>query len=99
MRSTFAILALIGCIVVANPAAASCTWEWICDESGDCANVPICDSTINIVPPQPPSITPIVPPSVRPVERLNIPPIGTDNCTQVRRQDAYGNWVWDTVCY
>lgn len=81
------------------PATASCRWEWVCDEDGDCAQVPLCERSFDIVPPQPPSIEPIVPPSIRPIDRPTLPPIGATDCTQARRRDTFGRWYWDTVCY
>ena len=80
-------------------AWAACEWEWVCDTGGNCAHVPICERTIDLVPVEPPSISPIVPPSVEPIQPPTLPPVGTQDCSQVRRQDARGNWVWDTVCY
>ena len=100
MRKTF-VLGIAAMLLALAPtsAEARCEYEWVCDETGDCAQVPICDRTIDITPPKPPSIKPIVPPSIRPIERPTVPPIGTRDCTQVRRRDASGNWHWDTVCY
>jgi len=92
-----AVVAITAAIV--GPAEAGCRWEWLCDQCGRCAQKPICDSTLDIVPPRPPSIAPIVPPSIQPIPRPTIPPIGTQQCRQVRRCDSWGNCVWDTVCY
>jgi hypothetical protein len=96
MRHLAVALLILG---VSFPAFAACRWEWVCDGSGNCENVPICDHSIDVLPPRPPSIEPIAPPSVRPVPTPTVPPVGTQSCTQVQRQDDWGNWVWDTVCY
>ena len=71
----------------------------VCNDSGDCRHVSICDSTIEIAPVEPPSVKPIVPPSIEPIIPPKVPPVGTTQCVQVQRQDALGKWYWDTVCY
>jgi hypothetical protein len=86
-------------VAIVAQADAGCRWEWLCDQYGKCAQKPICDSTLDIVPPRPPSVAPIVPPSIQPIPTPTIPPIGTRQCRQVRRCDSWGNCVWDTVCY
>jgi hypothetical protein len=79
-------------------AHAACQWEWVCNENGRCRNIPVCDSTLDIVPPQSPSIPPIAPPSIRPIQPPTLLPLGTSRCTQVQKRDAFGNWHWETVC-
>ena len=86
-------------LLLPTTAHARCVWEWVCNDSGDCRHVSICDSTIEIAPVEPPSIEPIVPPSIEPIVPSSVPPIGTTQCVQVQRQDASGGWYWDTVCY
>lgn len=78
-------------------ASGTCVWTWDCS-SGTCRQVPLCDSTLDIPPPQPPSIPPIAPPSIPPVEVPTIPPIGTDSCGQKYICDDSGNCAWQTVC-
>ena len=51
------------------PAAASCTWDWLCNGDGVCKLMPICDN-INEIPParpdmQPPAMPPL---SMRPFQ-------------------------------
>jgi hypothetical protein len=92
-------IAVAATVLLPDSTEAGCRWEWLCDASGNCAQAPICDSTLDIPPVRPPQIKPIVPPSIKPIAPPTIPPIGTRNCDQVRRCDAYGNCVWDTVCY
>ncbi len=99
MNNIFRLMLLVLVFLVQYPAYAGCTWEWICDGSGNCSQQPLCDSTLDIPPPRPPSVQPIAPPSVRPIEEPRVPPVGTSNCTKVQRTDGYGNWYWDTVCY
>ncbi len=57
---TLVVAVAIG-IAFAGQADAGCRWEWLCDQSGKCALRPVCDSTLDIVPPRPPSVAPIVP--------------------------------------
>ncbi len=100
MQSVLILLsATLLALLLPVAAEARCIWEWVCNEDGDCSHVPICDSTIEIAPIEPPSIEPIVPPSIEPIAPPRLPPIGTTECVQVRRQDASGRWYWDTVCY
>lgn len=93
------VLALAIALLSSTQSEAGCRWEWICDASGDCKQAPICDSTLDIPPVRPPQIKPIVPPSIEPIAPPTVPPIGTRECDQVRRCDARGKCVWDTVCY
>lgn len=94
-----ALAALAGFLLAGFEAQAGCRWEWVCDAAGHCEQAPICDSPIDVVPPEPPGVRPIVPPSVEPPAPPAVPPPGTIECDQVRRCDAYGNCFWDTVCY
>ncbi|GIX46351.1 MAG: hypothetical protein KatS3mg131_0562 [Candidatus Tectimicrobiota bacterium] len=45
------VVAITAAIVA--QADAGCRWEWLCDQYGRCAQKPICDSTLDIVPPRP----------------------------------------------
>ena len=50
-----------------TPAAADCTWEWLCNGEGACKHMPICDSVYEIPPARPDSQPPAMPPlSMRP---------------------------------
>ena len=91
-------LAMIAFLLIATSAKATCNWDWVCNGAGQCKQVPICDSTLDIAPPRPPSIPPIAPPRVQPIPRPTLPPIGTSRCDQVQRQRRNGTWYWDTVC-
>jgi hypothetical protein len=99
MRRTIAFGLAASLLLATDAARAACHYEWVCDERGNCDHVPLCDNAIDVVPPEPPSVQPIPGPSVRPPETPTVPPVGARRCTQVRRQDAAGNWYWDTVCY
>jgi hypothetical protein len=78
---------------------AACQWQWICDGRDHCEHVPLCDNTIDIVPPQPPSLRPIAPPAIAPIPSPTLPPLGTTRCIQVQRQGLDGQWYWGTVCH
>ncbi|MGY6214451.1 hypothetical protein ACW73L_04735 [Methylolobus aquaticus] len=76
----------------------ACQWQWICDGSGQCEHVPLCDSTLSLPPPEPPAIAPIAPLSIRPIQPPTIPPIGTSQCQPFQVKNASGKWSWETVC-
>ena len=93
-------LALIGLSLwfIAAPSFAGCTWEFECDAYGNCRQIPLCDSTLDIVPPKPPAIAPIPPPAIAPIPEPTIPPIGTTSCRQAYICDSWGNCSFQTVC-
>lgn len=92
------VLFTLAILLISTVLHAECQWEWVCDEDGECAQRPICESMFDIPPPRPPSIEPIVPPTVEPFKPLTIPPIGTRDCRMVRLCDGFGNCRWKTVC-
>ena len=101
MRYTaFAIgIVLLGALSPILPAHAGCTWTWDCSGgAGNCRQIPLCDGSLDIPPPRPPSVPPIAPPSVRPVPVPTVPPVGTSRCRQAYICDAYGHCNWQTVC-
>ncbi len=53
-----ALIAFVLTVVLPFYADARCIWEFECDRWGNCRQVPICDSTLDIVPPRPLAITP-----------------------------------------
>ncbi len=75
---------------------ASCTWKWDCS-SGQCQQVPICDSSIDIVPPKTPEVAPIPTPTIQPIGNPTVPPVGTTQCGQKYICEANG-CSWQTVC-
>jgi hypothetical protein len=82
----------------ALPAAASCSWEWLCNGDGNCKQMPICASIYEIPPAAPNSQPPAMPPlSMRPTR---IPgPMGTLTCEHIMRQGKSGRWYWDEACF
>jgi hypothetical protein len=75
---------------------AQCTWKWDCS-SYPCKQVPICSSSIDLIPIKPPEVPPIPPPSIKPINIPTIPPIGTTKCEQ-RYICAEGQCSWQQVC-
>lgn len=103
MRAPAAILALALLLLAmvtlaADSAEAKCRWQFVCDESGNCQHKPLCDSTIDLVPIEPPRIAPIVPPAIKPIQPPVLPPLGTSSCDQVRVCNNFGQCRWQTVC-
>ena len=90
-----AIIALAA-LIAATPAAAQCVWKWDCT-SGQCRQVPICQSRNDLVPFKPLDLPPVPPPTVRPVQLPTLPPLGTRTCQQ-RYICENGRCVWRQVC-
>jgi len=81
------------------PAAANCTWEWLCNGDGNCKLMPVCDSVYEVPPPppsnsQPPAMPPL---SMRPY-RINTQ-MGTLACEHIMRQGKSGRWYWNEACF
>ena len=89
-------LILLAALVATPAAAQNCTWVWDCT-SGQCRQVPVCRSPLDIPPPRPPEIRPIAPPTIRPIPVPGIPPVGTKVCAP-RYICTGGQCVWRTVC-
>ena len=80
-------------------ASAECTWEWLCDASGEgCSRGAVCDPVDDVMPPAPPDNRPVVASCAEPPRAVGAPPAGTSDCKQVRRCDSEGNCIWDTLC-
>jgi hypothetical protein len=78
---------------------ASCQWTWDCSGgAGQCRQVPICGSTLDIPPPRPPAIQPIPPPTIPPIEMPRVPPVGTLACRQTYLCNNMGQCSWQSVC-
>ena len=90
------ILFFIFFLLIQNKSFANCIWQWDCS-TNPCQQVPICDSTTDIVPPQPPSVPPIAPPSIKPINPPTVPPIGTTECYQKYICDGDG-CHWQQIC-
>jgi hypothetical protein len=80
-------------------ASAECSWEWLCDASGeDCEKAAVCDSVDDTMPPPPPVARPVVAPADPPPSMPGSAPEGSTDCKQMRRCDIDGNCIWDTLC-
>jgi hypothetical protein len=92
-KQAIAIVAL----AATAPAAAQCVWKWDCT-NGQCVQVPICRSTLDIPPIRPLELPPLAPlPTLRPLELPPLPPIGTRQCVQRYICDN-GQCTWRQVC-
>lgn len=78
-------------------AHADCVWRWDCS-SGSCKHVSICSNALDIVSPEPPSVSPIAPPSIKPINTPIIPPVGTSQCHQKYICDNNGDCNWQQIC-
>ena len=59
----------IACVtLVCESTEAACTWTWDCS-TGTCRQIPVCDSTLDLLPPRPPGIAPVSAPSIKPLHR------------------------------
>jgi hypothetical protein len=96
MRKWLVLAAFL--LTSAQQVEAACTWNFECDKWGNCRQVPLCDSTLDIVPPRPPALAPIPPPAVAPDQRPTIPPLGTSSCRQAYICNSWGSCSFQTVC-
>jgi len=86
-------------MLAGTPAAADCTWEWLCNGEGNCKLMPVCDSVYEVPTPppqnsQPPAMPPL---SMRPHK---IPAqMGTLTCEHIMRQGKSGRWYWNEACF
>jgi hypothetical protein len=84
--------------LVAGSAFAECHWEWLCNGSGGCKQMPVCETLYEVPPPRPESAPPTPPPeSLRPEKIAG--PLGVADCDYVMHQDNIGRWHWDKACY
>ena len=86
----------------ALPAAASCSWDWLCNGEGACKFMPICDSINEVPPKMPDSQPPAQPPlSMRP-HKIAGSGVGTTNtlqCEHIMRKGKSGRWYWHEACF
>ena len=87
----------------ALPAAANCSWEWLCNGDGACKQMPVCDSVYETPPPRPDSQPPAQPPlSMRPYKiagtGVGMAP-STLTCEHIMRQGKSGRWYWNEACF
>jgi hypothetical protein len=92
------LLAAAVLALAATPAAADCTWEWLCNGDGSCKQMPVCDSVYEVPPPRPDAQPPAMPPlSMRP---HRIPAaMGTLTCEHIMRKGKSGRWYWHEACF
>ena len=96
------ILAAVFLSLAALPAAADCTWEWLCNGEGVCKQMPVCESVYETPPPRPDSQPPAVPPlSMRP-HKIAGGTVGVGNtlqCEHIMRKGKSGRWYWNEACF
>jgi hypothetical protein len=64
-----------------SPSYAACKWVWDCSGGGQCQHKPVCQSPIDIVPPEPPGVPPVSGfRPIKPIDTPDLPPIGTRAC-------------------
>jgi len=97
MKTKHIVLLLLATIAPL-PAAASCSWEWLCNGEGVCKQMPICDTVYEVPPPPPDSKPPEVPPlAMRP---HRIPGgMGAMQCEHIMRKSHSGRWTWTEACF
>ena len=94
--------ALAVALACALPAAADCSWEWLCNGDGACKQMPVCDSVYDTPPPRPkesrPSTTP--PLAMRHATSAGAArPDTTLTCEHIMRADRAGRWQWTEACF
>ncbi len=95
MKYVLALFLVVSGVAAAN---AGCIWRFECDQAGNCRQVPICDSTLDIAPIKPPAIAPIVLTPIAPISRPVLPPLGTSSCRQAYICNNWGQCGFQTVC-
>ena len=87
----------------ATPAAADCTWEWLCNGEGQCKQMPICESVLETPPPrpegaQPPAVPPL---AMRPykIAGSGVGSSTTLTCEHIMRKGKGGRWTWHEACF
>src|SRR3954467_12369013 len=88
--------------VVALPASAECSWDWLCNGDGVCKQMPICDSVYETPPARPDSQPPAQPPlSMRPykIAGAGVGASNTLSCEHIMRKGKSGRWYWHEACF
>ena len=86
----------------ALPAAADCSWDWLCNGEGACKHMPVCDSVYELPPAAPDSQPPAMPPlSMRPHKIAGGSVGGTTSltCEHIMRKGKTGRWYWHEACF
>src|SRR4051812_19113492 len=82
----------------AGPAAASCSWDWLCNGDGACKQMPICDTVYETPPPRPDTAPPAPPPlSMRPHQIAGS--MQGLSCEHIMRQEKSGRWTCPEACF
>ena len=82
----------------AGPAAASCSWDWLCNGDGVCKQMPVCDSVYETPPPRPDSAPPTPPPLAMRPHKIAGHMTGL-TCEHIMRQSKSGHWSWTEACF
>lgn len=96
------VLAAAVLSLAALPAAADCSWEWLCNGEGVCKHMPVCESVYETPPPRPDSQPPAVPPlSLRPhkIAGSGVGSTNTLSCEHIMRKGKSGRWYWNEACF
>jgi len=81
-------------ILLAGEAHASCVCRCVDGEMQA-----ICSSTIDIAPICPPTACGMAPPSIAPIQRMQMAPLGTQQCSQRQVWDpATRRYQWQRMC-
>ena len=91
------IMALTLLVIPAQQVRAACTWTWDCT-SGDCHQIPLCDSPSDIPPLRPLEIPPVAPPALKPIQPHVFPPPGKRACREAYLCSRNGHCRWKPVC-
>ena len=85
----------------ATPAAADCTWEWLCNGEGACKHMPVCDSVNEMPPPRPDSQPPAMPPTAMRPHKIagGGISVNTLTCEHIMRKGKSGRWYWNEACF
>ena len=96
-------LALAMLLAIAMPAAAECSWEWLCNGDGACKQMPVCTSVYETPPPRPTeSKPPAIPPlAMRPhtIAGVGVGMSTTLTCEHIMRKGRSGRWYWSEACF
>ena len=88
-----ALLFLFGSMIVSRESKASCVCACVDGEMRA-----LCTSTLDLEP-FCMGICPLTNPSIKPLDSLELPPLGTTNCTN---RQVYNSWTkkyeWERVC-
>lgn len=100
LRIALAFVVLTGLLLIGpSQSYAACKWVWDCSGDGPCRHKPVCQSSVDLVPPEPPDVPPFKP--IRPIKPPDTPyptPLGAQSCQQRYICDNSGQCAWRKVC-